>query len=64
MNCDLNAAAKRVLQSERCAKSVLTSIYLRLGRGGSTLLVFAVFFPAIADSTGVAFAGDSGGIIS
>ncbi len=48
MNCDLNAAAKRVLQSERCAKGVLTSIYRRLGRSGLTLLVFAVFFPASA----------------
>jgi hypothetical protein len=48
MNCDWNEAAKQVLHSERCVKAMLTSIYRRLCRSGLAVLVFAVFFPAMA----------------
>jgi hypothetical protein len=48
MNCDFNEAAKQVLHSKMCVKAVLTGICRRLGRSGLTILVLAVFFPAMA----------------
>jgi hypothetical protein len=48
MNSDFSEAAKQVPHSERCVKAVLASIRRRLGRSGLTLLVLAVFFPAMA----------------